>query len=245
MRHGKLTKENVNNYFAKTIALYNKGEYEEALSGFENLSEFIDNDLNVMIIPHIEKCKRIKKKVLTNSDKTHLINQAILKYFGWIDILKYITGTCSFIFFVLLTGGTDERGKIEGFILLDNIAKHPEYLICAIALVIVTFLIHKFMEKFTISQGLVRCKYCGQYTDYTNPNETTYSFLDNCSKCNRMYPMPNFYWDGWDGLEYMESRTSVPDEEFYEEYTKLKSKYSKEYSLYKKSENGEHKSANK
>ena len=45
------TKENANAYFTKTIALYNKGDYEAALKGFEKLSEFIDTDLKIIIIP--------------------------------------------------------------------------------------------------------------------------------------------------------------------------------------------------
>ena len=231
MRRENLTKENVNAYFAKTIALYNKGEYEEALRGFENLSGFIDTDLRIVIIPHIGKCKRVKEKPLTNSDKKHLQNQAILKYFSWIDKLKYFAGLASFIFFSLLSGDSEEGITFSG-----NFSKHPEYLILAIALGILTFLLHRFMKKFTVSQGFVRCKYCGRYTHYINPNEPTFGFADtnNCSECNRMYPMPDFYWDGWDGLEYMEKRHSVPDEQFYKEYAELKTAFSKEYGSYKK-----------
>ena len=47
-----------------------------------------------------------------------------------------------------------------------------------------------------------------------------------------MYPVPDFYWDGWGGLEYMEGRHSVPDEKFYKEYQELKQKYSSEYKLF-------------
>lgn len=92
------------------------------------------------------------------------------------------------------------------------------------------------MRKFTISAGLIRCKYCGRYTEYIDPNEPTYGFIDrnNCSKCNRMYPVPDFYWDSWEGLEYMESRQSVPEGAFYKKYKKLKEKYSKEYNILKK-----------
>ena len=231
MWHKNSTEENVNAYFSKTIALYNKGEYEEALKGFEKLSEFIDADLRIIFIPHIEKCKRIKEKVLTNSDKSHLKNQAILKSFGWIDKLKYITGLASFIFFSLLSGDSE-----EGITFLDNISEDPEYLILAIVLGILTFLLHRSMKNIIISQGLVRCKYCGHYTRHINPNEPTFGFADtnNCSECNRMYPMPDFNWDGWDGLDYIEKRHSVPDEQFYKEYAELKITFSIEYYLYKK-----------
>jgi len=55
-------KDNANAYFAKTIALYQSGDYEAALKGFEKLSEFIDTDLKIVVIPHIEKCKRVIEK---------------------------------------------------------------------------------------------------------------------------------------------------------------------------------------
>lgn len=222
--------QNMDNYFTETIVLYNKGKYEEALKGLEKLSEFNDN-LKISLIPHIEKCKNIKNKMLTNIDKRHLKNQAILKHFGWIDKLKYFTGAVSFVFFALLSGDPE-----EGITFLDNFSEHPEYLVWAIVLAILTFLLHIFMRKFTISVGLIRCKYCGRYTEYIDPNEPTYGFIDrnNCSKCNRMYPVPDFYWDSWEGLEYMESRKSVSEGAFYKEYKKLKEKFSKEYNIWKK-----------
>lgn len=75
-------------------------------------------------------------------------------------------------------------------------------------------------------QNLIRCKYCGKYTNYIDPNEPTYGFApsNNCSKCGRMYFAPSFYWDSWGGMEYMKERHSVPDKKFYEEYDLLKIK---------------------
>ena len=80
--------------------------------------------------------------------------------------------------------------------------------------------------KIVRLQNLIRCKYCGHYTKYIDPNEPTYGFAstNNCSKCGRMYFAPNFYWDSWDGMEYIQERHSVSDEEFYEEYEFLKNK---------------------
>jgi len=232
-------KDNVNAYFAKTIALYNSGDYETALKGFEKLSEFIDTDLKIVVIPHIDKCKRILEKKISRSNKHHMKNQAILKYFSWVDKLKYFTGIASFVFFVLLT-----RDLQEGIIFSDNFSEHSSFLIWLIVLAVLTFLLHKFMKKFIVSEGLIRCKYCGKYTRYINPNEPTFGIMDsdNCSKCDRMYPVPDFYWDGWEGLDYMENRHSVPDEKFYSEYNELKKKFAKEYSLFKSTKENEEKS---
>ena len=224
------TKVNVNTLFKKTIALYNKGEYDEALIGFEKLSKFNDNDLSFIFIPHIEKCKRIKAKPLNNPDKEHQKNQAILKGIGWIDNLKYIAGFSSLIFFSLFGRSVEEANT--------SLSQSFGYLFLAIFLGFIACMLEKSMYKFTVSQGLVRCKYCGQYTHYTNPDAPSIGFpeTNSCSKCYRMHPMPDFYWDGWDGLEYMKNRTSVPDEEFYKEYAELKTKFSKEYDLFKKVE---------
>ncbi len=221
-------KDNLDAYFGKTVTLYGEGKYEEASKGLEKLSEF-NYDLKVSLIPHIERCRHIKKKLLTSSDKRHLINQAILKQFWWIDKLKYLTGMGSFAYFGTLLFSEDTS-------FLDKFSEYPGYLVRAIVLAILTYLIHVFMRKFTFSAGLIRCKYCGQYTEYIDPNEPTYGFMDsnNCSKCNRMYSVPDFRWDSWEGLEYMESRQSVPEGVFYKEYKKLKKKYSKEYNIWKK-----------
>lgn len=226
------TKENVNYYFAKTITLYNQGEYEEALEGFEKLYGYFDTDLKSIIIPHIEKCHHVLEKILTNSDKRHLKNQAILKYFGWIDWIKYCTGIASSLIIVTLLVGVPGGG----IALSNNILKQPWYFfVWAIVLAVLTFLLHKFMKIFTISAGLIRCKYCGKYTDYINPNVPTYGTTsgNNCSKCGRSYPIPDFYWDGWEGSDYMENRKSVYDEKFYNEYNDMKVKFAQEYSLFK------------
>jgi len=231
--YDNLTKENLEAYFSKVISLYNKGEYEAALRGLEKISEF-DSNLRISLIPHIEKCRYIKNKALADADKHHLKNQAVLKYFGWINNIKYFTGIASFIFSMLLIGNTE-----EGTSFFNNLSEHPEYLVWAVVLAIVTYLLHKFMKKFIFSQGLIRCKYCGHYTQYINPIEPTFGFMNNnnCSNCNRMYPMPNFYWDSWEGLEYMENRHSVPEKEFYDEYQKLKEVFLKEYLAWKNNQN--------
>jgi len=48
-----------------------------------------------------------------------------------------------------------------------------------------------------------------------------------------MYPVPDFYWDSWEGLEYIKQQHSVPEPEFYNELLKLKENYNKEYEEWK------------
>lgn len=67
----------------------------------------------------------------------------------------------------------------------------------------------------------VRCKWCGRYTRYINPNEPTYgfnTFANSCESCERMYPMPSWMWDSPDGRAYSYYRMSFSDEEFYKEF---------------------------
>src|SRR5664280_204981 len=49
----------------------------------------------------------------------------------------------------------------------------------------------------------LRCKYCGHFTAYLDPNEgLAYLGGNNCENCGRSYPMPDFAWDGIDGQAY-------------------------------------------
>ena len=67
----------------------------------------------------------------------------------------------------------------------------------------------------------VRCKWCGRYTRYIDPNVPTYgfaTFAHSCMSCGRMYPMPSWMWDSPDGRAYSYYRGSFSDEEFYEEF---------------------------
>lgn len=226
------TTQNVNAYFAKTIALYNKGEYEDALKGFEKLSEFINTDLKIIFIPHIENCRRIKEIPLSNNAKMHLENQAVLKSFGWIDNLKYYTGLASFVSLSL-----SYRDSKYNF----------KFLIASVAFGILTFWIHKFMRKYTISKDFIRCKSCGTYNDSVEGHSAGIETSYNCIKCGSWYPMPDFNGDGWEGLEKqnniysgsekLRNRTIVSAQQFYKEYAELKNKYSKECNLYKERKN--------
>jgi len=70
-----------------------------------------------------------------------------------------------------------------------------------------------------------RCKHCGHFTPYVDPNEPTLGFSgmsNSCRVCGRSYPMPDVNWDGWQGMEYMHARHSVYEQEFYDEYSELK-----------------------
>lgn len=220
-------KDGLKTYFSKIVALYNKGEYEEAYKGFKELSA-ADQGYRAILVPHLARCEHVINRPLTIRERAHFRNQAILKYFGWIDKLKYFTGIISFIFLILLLGNEE-----EGSTFLGNLSDRPEYLVWIIVFAIPTFLIHKFMKKFTKSEKLIRCKYCGTYTWYINPNKATFGFLDNnnCRKCHRMYSIPDFYWDSWQGLDYIEKCHSVPEEKFYVEYSQLKTKFQREYNI--------------
>jgi hypothetical protein len=65
----------------------------------------------------------------------------------------------------------------------------------------------------------LRCKYCGHFTAYLDPNEgLAYLGGNNCENCGRGYPMPDFAWDGIDGQAYIYYRNSVMEAEFYREF---------------------------
>jgi len=65
----------------------------------------------------------------------------------------------------------------------------------------------------------LRCKYCGHFTEYIDPNEgLAYFGTNNCENCGRGYPMPDFAWDGIDGQAYIYYRNSVTEKEFYTEF---------------------------
>jgi len=67
----------------------------------------------------------------------------------------------------------------------------------------------------------VRCKWCGRYTQYVDPEEPTFGIdtsINSCRFCGRMYPMPSWMWDSPDGRAYSYYRMSFSDREFYEEF---------------------------
>lgn len=65
----------------------------------------------------------------------------------------------------------------------------------------------------------IRCKYCGHYTVYEDPNYGLAYLGENCCQnCGRGYPAPDFVWDSVDGKAYIYYRNSVRDEEFYKDF---------------------------
>lgn len=65
----------------------------------------------------------------------------------------------------------------------------------------------------------LKCKYCGHFTAYIDPNEgLAYLGGNNCENCGRGYPMPDFAWDGIDGQAYVYYRNSVTEKEYYREF---------------------------
>jgi hypothetical protein len=209
------TEQHADPYFDMTVALYNKGEYELALKRFEKLSKF-DTGIKLHGAPHIERCRNVLDKKLSDSDKRHLENQAILKYFGWVDKVKYLTGVAAIVFWSLLSGDSE-----SGTTFSDNLSRHPWFLVLAIGLAITTFVIHIFMRKFKASKNFVRCKYCGRYIpDKSSPG----ALLDSrCQECNRRDPWPDFDWDDWTGLALRNSWGG--NESLNKEYRELRQKY--------------------
>jgi ribosomal protein L44E len=71
---------------------------------------------------------------------------------------------------------------------------------------------------------LVRCKWCGKYTQYIDPNTPTFGFTNDncCMHCDGMYPMPSWMWDSPDGRAYSYYRQSFPlgdgGKQFYDEF---------------------------
>ncbi len=78
----------------------------------------------------------------------------------------------------------------------------------------------RFIKFFKRSPEVkIRCKYCGHYTRYINPEEGfAYFNRNNCEICHRGYPVPDFAWDGIDGQAYIYYRGSVSEKEFYKEF---------------------------
>lgn len=223
----KTSKNSADRDINKVIKLYNKGFYEEALFRMEKLSNQ-NKYLNIIFIPHIEKCKRIVNKNKTQDDIIHFKNETILKNFGWINKIKYFSGIICFISFYILFRNEDNSYS-------ENIFNQSYLIWSLLFFLILTVIIHLFMRKFSATIGSVRCKYCGAYTKWISPNEPTFGFAENnkCEHCKRMYPIPDYYWDSWDGLEYMEERRSVPEKIFYEELKNLKSVFNLEYNEWK------------
>ena len=73
-----------------------------------------------------------------------------------------------------------------------------------------------FLRRFRKSPSLnLRCKYCGHYTQYISPNNGWGWAGNQCHRCGREYPMPDFLWDSIDGQAYIYYRGSVSEPEFY------------------------------
>ncbi len=83
----------------------------------------------------------------------------------------------------------------------------------------------------------VRCKYCGHYTPYVAPDHGfAYLGSNNCKRCKRGYPVPEFGWDSMDGQAYIYYRHSVTEDEFYAEFEQEYDVYPDHTHFMKKSE---------
>lgn len=211
----------INKNYRNIVSLYNKGEYESFIAEFEKFEN--NYKLREIIYPILENCRNLTNKYMWPKDRIHFRNELILRYFGWIDNIKYITGLVSLHFFARLFDYSEET-------FYANLLEHPTYLFWAVLLAILTYMLHTWMKKFTISGGLIRCKYCGRYTYSKYRGDNPYE-ANNCRKCKKTNPVPDFYWDSLVALENMEERYAV-QEDFYRE---LKEKYSSKYAIWKQS----------
>ena len=82
----------------------------------------------------------------------------------------------------------------------------------------------KILKFFKIHK-LVRCKYCGKYTNYEIiPPIFAIKLNRKCDNCRKMYFEPSYYWDGWTGMDEIFENKIIPYQEFYDEYSLLKEK---------------------
>ena len=76
-----------------------------------------------------------------------------------------------------------------------------------------------FLRRFRKSPDMMlRCKYCGHYTEYISPNNGWGWTGNQCHRCRRDYPMPDFLCDSIDGQAYIYYRGAVSDPTFYREF---------------------------
>ena len=167
---GQINKENLDLYLKETVDLYNKAYYEDALLGFDRLSEYND-EFRISLVPHLEICRRIKNINPVEEDKIHSRNQIILRKFGWVDYMKYFTALVSFGFFLSLISKT-ERNTMGLDLHFSGLVDS----VLVVSLVIITIAIHIAMKKYAFSKDLIRCKYCGRYTQYVHPDAPTPPF---------------------------------------------------------------------
>jgi len=225
----KITEENLQLFIDQGVKLYNKTNYEEACRTFEKLSAY-DNKYHIILTPYLGKCKNVINSLWSDDDKRHIENMKVLKKYGWVDYLKYVTAPASFSF--LLAAISKWEAK---FALIDlNFNGWLEIFAFAF-LLIMTIAIHLVMRKYTGSRNLIRCKYCGHYTKYVNPNASNFlnTIVNLCRVCKRTYPVPDFYWDSWEGLEYMKQAHSVPEPEFYDEFAIFCEKHKNEFETWR------------
>jgi hypothetical protein len=243
LAQNEITYANENIFFDQAVALYNKANYDAALIEFERLSDYDDKYENILA-PFVEKCRNIQNIEVNELTVRHLTNQAILNKYQWVYYIKYLAGFLSLVFIALLLYGL--KGITLSVLVMlggaypNNASEFTNnfnifYLIGALLFLTAAIAIHQKMRKYTVSKGLLRCKYCGQFIKRINPNLP--GFINNklnfCSFCKRTTPMPSFYWDGWPGLEHLNAQNIITELEFYQEFKRLKEKYKKEYDAWR------------
>lgn len=208
----KLTKEEKQVY-NKAFKYYEDGEYKEALSLFqEPLNKERLNERDSGAYYYIKFCRNVLNTSLSKEDEIYEKERTIRRALGllWIPII--------ILLLPLVLLGFEE----PSFSFLSLVSVSIGILIIYVRNKIATPLSHES------SYHKLRCKYCGHYTNYTDPNEGyAYMGSNNCDVCGRGYPMPSGMWDTDWGKSYIYERGSVTEPEFYREWEEENPSYVK------------------
>ena len=94
----------INKNYQHIVSLYNKGEYEAVIAESDEFEN--DYKLQEILFPILVKCRNIADKCMSPKAKVHFRNERILRYFGWVDNIKYLTGAASLVFWYLLANNS-------------------------------------------------------------------------------------------------------------------------------------------
>lgn len=198
------TKKNYGHYADTTIKLYNNGEYEDALYGFEALCEFNSEMFKSDFTPLIAICERASNVQFTAEDKKHFRNKAILRSFGWVLNVYWIVGIIGFVSVSYVLGNIEDSASSL------SLKSTVPFLGGGFFLLYLAGTIWFRTKKFTASKGITRCKYCGHFTGFVA--------VDQCLVCNKYNPAPNALFDSRGEVEIEEQDLPNTISEFDDKY---------------------------
>jgi hypothetical protein len=178
--------------------LYNNAQYKKALVCFESISKQNDNFASALS-QCIRFCKNVVDINLSPEDELYIKTKTLTRYL-W----------CAIVILAFLTFNILSNKENYAFSFSD--------IVLIFASVAIALALHHIYSHFPTGKKL-RCKYCGHYIDYIDPNgESAYLGMNNCRICRRSYPMPSIFWDSFEGQTYIYGRGSVPEKIFYEDF---------------------------